>query len=167
MGVNGSNSMRFAVIIIALFLVNLELDAQPPVEVIDRNGLEELLETRNDTIYVVNFWASWCSPCVKELPYFNSLSENPPDTRVKVVLVSLDFPDQVERRVLPFLERNDITAPVLIMTELDYNRWIPLVDASWSGAIPATLIFNAGERRFIPTEVTQEELLQAVNEFVH
>ena len=86
---------------------------------------------------------------------------------MKVILVSLDFPNQVERRLIPFLEAREITAQVMLMTDLDYNSWIERVDKSWSGAIPATLIFNREHRVFLGQELTRDELFENVNEILN
>ncbi|MDT8431755.1 MAG: redoxin domain-containing protein [Bacteroidales bacterium] len=134
------------------------------VGTVDTEGLRALLGNRSDTVCVVNFWATWCSPCVKEIGYFEELHRLD-DPLLKVVLVNLDFPDQVEQRVQPFIRAHDLTAPVVNMTEMDYNKWIPLVHEDWSGAIPATLIFNAKESEFIGTEIAREELFEMIHTF--
>ena len=131
------------------------------VRSIDKNELKEILGRRNDTTYVVNFWATWCSPCVAEIGYFEALHRTYSDSRMKVILVNLDFPNQVERRVVPFMEEKELTAEVMNMTTMDYNSWIPEVESSWSGAIPATLIFRGGHRSFIGRELSRDELFEA------
>ena len=133
---------------------------------IDREELLELLKHNNDTVYVVNFWATWCSPCVAEIGYFEALHRALSDNKLKVVLVNLDFPNQVERRVVPFMEDKGLTALILNMTEMDYNSWIPDVDTDWSGAIPATLIFRGENREFIGRELSKEELFKTADSFL-
>ena len=98
----------------------LGLLAQPYREV-DVDGLMDLLGKQDGTTYVVNFWATWCSPCVKEIPHFEKLHRASDASGVQVYLVSLDFPRQAEARLLPFLEEHQVTAPVFLMTNLDYN----------------------------------------------
>jgi len=134
------------------------------VKKIDGTALEAITHRQDDTTYVMNFWATWCSPCVKEIGYFEELHRQFSSQHVKVILVNLDFPNQVERRVIPFLEEKKITADVLLMTDLDYNAWIDLIDPSWSGAIPATLIFNRESRVFLEKELTRDELLNYVKQ---
>jgi thiol-disulfide isomerase/thioredoxin len=111
-------------------------------------------------LHVVNFWATWCPPCVTELPYFEKLSKEYQDKEVKFILISLDFPSQIESRLIPFLKTNKITADVRVMTNIDYNSWIEKVDSSWQGNIPVTLFFNNARkiRYFHPSEVTEKEL---------
>jgi len=68
-------------------------------------ALESAIIKNENTIYVINFWATWCMPCVKELPYFEKLNAENKDA--KVVLISLDFKDQLESKLLPFLKKKE------------------------------------------------------------
>ena len=144
------------------FLFSMQVEGQTLQE-IDKDGIELLTGKSNDTTYVVNFWATWCSPCVKEIGYFEELHRAYSARKMKVVLVSLDFPNQVEKRLLPFIVEKDISAPVMLMTDLDYDGWIDRVDPSWTGSIPATLIYNSEGRLFLENELTKEELFEYVN----
>lgn len=124
----------------------------------DFEEFEKLLQKNNDSTYVINFWATWCKPCIKELPYFEKINTEYADDKVKVILVSLDFPDLLEKQVIPFIESRGIQSQVLLLDDGDANSWIPKVDESWSGAIPATVIYNSAERKFFEKEFTYEEL---------
>ncbi len=126
--------------------------------------LESLLNNKSDTTYVINFWATWCKPCIKELPYFDKLAETFTGKKIKVVLVSLDFKRQYETGLKPFLVKNNVVSDVLLIDEPDYNTWIDKIDKSWSGAIPATLILNnsTGVRKFYEQEFTLEEINNTV-----
>jgi thiol-disulfide isomerase/thioredoxin len=143
-----------------------EVGAQE-VREIDREGIVGLTETSSDTTYVINFWATWCSPCVKEIGYFEALHRAYAGDKVQVILVSLDFPNQLERTVVPFLNEKEITAPVRLVTELDYNSWIDQVDPGWSGALPATLILKNDKRLFIEKELTENELFTHVEQILN
>ncbi len=134
---------------------------------LDKEGIEMLTTKSNDTTYVVNFWATWCSPCVKEIGYFEELHRKKQDSKLKVVLVSLDFPNQVAGRLIPFLKEKEITASVMLVTDLNYNGWIDRVDPSWSGALPATLIYNEANRQFLEQELTRDELFNHVNQILN
>ena len=126
--------------------------------------LEMLLNPQNDTTYVINFWATWCKPCIKELPHFDALEETFPGSKIKVILVSLDFRRQYESLLLPYISKNKVKSQVLLIDEPDYNSWIDKVDPSWSGAIPATLVVNkqSGIRKFYEREFTREEINETV-----
>lgn len=136
------------------------------VEIIDYDGLELLLNNNDDKTYVVNFWATWCKPCVEELPAFEKLYSTYKNKNVELILVSLDFPKQLEARVLPFIEKNKLTGKVLIMGDPDQNTWIPKVSPEWSGAIPATVIYNKNKRAFYEQSFTYDALETELNKFL-
>lgn len=116
------------------------------VPVIGLDQLENRLNNGGDTTYVVNFWATWCGPCVKELPFFENLHLNSAGTNRKVLLVTLDFVTQLESKVIPFLQEKQLKSEVLLMDEDKPNQWIPRVSEEWSGALPATLFVNTQKK---------------------
>jgi len=113
---------------------------------------EYVFERGGDTAYVVNFWATWCAPCVKELPYFEELNAKHKDGKFKQILVSLDFEKQIDSRLKPFLLKHDIQSEVVVLLDGKAQNWIDRVDPSWSGAIPITVIYNEGQRLFYEQE---------------
>lgn len=136
------------------------------VEVIKYDQLENLIREDFNGIKVINFWATWCKPCIKELPYFESINRDFAD--IKVVLVSFDDAEAVETRVEPFLKKRNIRAEVKLLDETDYNSFIDKVHESWSGAIPATLIVDrSGRKHFYEKEFSEEELRKTINEFIN
>lgn len=137
------------------------------VEVIKIEGLQKLLKEDQHKVHVINFWATWCKPCIKEMPQFIKLAERHPE--VIISLVSLDFADEVESKVIPFLDKRGIDLRTLLMDELDYNLWIDLVDPSWTGAIPATLIIEpaTGKRIFLEKEFENGELEKDYQNFIN
>jgi thiol-disulfide isomerase/thioredoxin len=125
--------------------------------------LNTFLTKDNDTTYVVNFWATWCKPCVKELPAFEKLNTESSDQKIKVILVSLDFPEKLETQVIPFIEKNEIKSQVFLLDDADANSWIPRVSKDWSGAIPATLMYSNTARKFYERSFTHVELIKELN----
>ena len=119
---------------------------------------EALLQKQTDSTYVVNFWATWCKPCIKEMPYFEKIASEYAKDKVKVIFVSLDFPDRLGPQVVPFIEKNNIQSEVVLLDDDNANDWIPKVSTEWQGAIPATLIYNQGGRAFYERSFTYEEL---------
>lgn len=135
----------------------------------DFKGIREVLERKqSDTTYVINFWATWCAPCIAELPHFEKITADYAGKPVKVILISLDFTKQVEKSLLPFIKRKKLKSEVLHLSDPDANAWISEVDASWSGAIPATLIYNPSKnlRKFYERSFTFEELQSELNPFL-
>ena len=120
----------------------------------------------DNTTYVINFWATWCAPCVKELPYFEKLHRENND--VKVILVSLDSKKDLDNKLIPFLKRKKITATVVHLTDKDYNNWLPKVDANWSGSIPATWVVRGEQKQFIEHEFESfDSLRDYVNSIIN
>lgn len=137
------------------------------LEIYDYNGIEKFLNIEDGKTYVVNFWATWCAPCVKELPYFEKLGENYNNKDVKVILISLDFPKHFESNLKPFIKKNDLQSRVLVLDDSDMNAWIPRVNENWEGAIPATLIYNKDKREFYEQSFNYEELKTEVDKFLN
>ncbi len=123
-----------------------QVASKEDITVYNFESLEPLLYTDSNKIYVVNFWAMWCAPCVEELPILTEYEKNNPD--VEFLLVSLDFPEDIETKLKPFLKEKGITSKVVLLDDPDSNTWIDKIDPNWSGAIPFTIIFNNKNRSF-------------------
>ena len=130
----------------------------------DFKGIEPFLHKSNDSVYVINFWATWCLPCVKEIPAFEKLHETYRNEKLSVILVSLDFPNKLEQSLIPFIQKNNIQSKVMLLNDPDSNSWIDKVDPSWSGAIPGTLIYDSSSRKFYEKSFTYEELENIISE---
>jgi thiol-disulfide isomerase/thioredoxin len=140
-----------------LLLSTSVLQAQN-IPIIKQPELYALLAKQDDTLRVVNFWATWCGPCVQELPHFEKLQRNHHDKPLKVILVSLDFPSQLQKRVVPFVKKRKLTATVLLLDGGDPNQWIDRVEPRWSGSIPATLFLYKGKRLFYEGQLSEADL---------
>lgn len=107
--------------------------------------ITRIQQAGNSTL-VLNFWATWCKPCVEELPCFEELRKQYADKNVQVLLVSLDFKSQLEKKLLPFLRAQQLQSEVVLFADQDANTWIPYIHDKWDGAIPVTLVFKGNER---------------------
>lgn len=129
------------------------------VEVYNYNELAPLLnETNSEKTYIINFWATWCAPCVKELPYFEKINEAYHNQNVEVILVSLDFPHLYDSKLKPFIKEKNLKSKVIALDDADMNTWIPQIDKNWSGSIPATIIYNKNDSKFFEQSFTYEGL---------
>jgi len=151
-----------AILICLMALLGADSFAQD-IKVIKYPDLENMLQSQNDTALIVNFWATWCAPCVKELPYFEKLQIRHATEKVKVILVSLDYHSVLEKKVRPFITKTGIkSANVFLLNETDPNAWMEKVDPQWSGALPFTLIIKGEkqkkgyERPFTLSEIEAE-----------
>lgn len=133
------------------------------VKVYDQfNDFAHVLENRNDTLYVVNFWATWCKPCVDEMPYFIEANEQFEGKKFKMILVSLDFKSQLDSKVLPFIKSKNIQAEVVLLADTRQHAWIDKVDAQWTGSIPATVIFNKDFYYFTEGSMNRNDLFELI-----
>lgn len=136
----------FTILFLCLISGGISLKAQ---EVNIYKSYDEWMDTIDPSdgqTYVINFWATWCKPCVAELPYFEALHEKHDD--IKVILVSLDFENQIESRLIPFIKKESIDAQVDVLLDPKSHIWIDKVEPRWNGAIPATLIITSDKRQF-------------------
>jgi len=129
------------------------------VKLLNIDQLNERIEKGKDSIYVVNFWATWCAPCIKELPHFEKLNAEFKSEKLAVLLVSVDFKSKLNSAVIPFIKRKNIKSQVFLLNESDPQQYIDRIEKSWSGSIPATLFIKGDKRKFIESEFTYEQLL--------
>lgn len=159
---------RIPSLIVVLILCHV-VAVRASVPAISLSQLEDRIKAAGDTTLVINFWATWCKPCVAELPHFDKVSRTmqADGAKVKIILVSLDSPKDLGNKVEPFVVRRGLHPDVVLLNEAKAHLWIDRVDPSWSGAIPATLIVNhaAGKRAFHEREFTYKELQQTIQSF--
>ncbi|MDA3882464.1 MAG: TlpA disulfide reductase family protein [Bacteroidales bacterium] len=147
--------MKHILIIFSVSLILVTNCSQPkqhsnhsPIrEKISFEDLQSQFLHKNDTLYAINFWATWCKPCIEELPDFMEIQEEMKDKAFTLILVSLDKPSDFESTVIPFLEKRSISADTYLLTDITtMNIWIPLIDSTWTGSIPATVFYKNKEK---------------------
>ncbi|MEO0573418.1 MAG: redoxin domain-containing protein [Bacteroidota bacterium] len=137
-----------------------------PYPVYDYESLEPLLNKKDDKTYIVNFWATWCKPCLEEMPYFQKTFEEQKNHGVELILVSLDMPSMWEKRLVPYVKEKELKGEVVILNDTKMNEWIPRIAENWGGGIPATLIYNKNGRSFYEKGFTYEELNTELEKFI-
>ena len=143
------------------------IESSIKIATLNYEELKPLLHKNDDKTYVVNFWATWCMPCVKELPAFEKLNAAYKDKNVEVVLVSLDFPKQKESNLIPFVKKKSLQSKVLHFDDANEHFWIPDIAENWSGSIPATLIYNEKKRKFYEKSFSYKELQHELQTFLN
>jgi len=152
--------MRFNIFCI-LLVISINCSAQH-IQVIKFNELKQRVFNQSDTTYVVNFFASWCAPCLKEIPAFLQLIDSLQNSKTKVLLVSVDFKTNAEKNLEPIINKYQLP-PIYLLDEPNGNIWINEIDNNWSGAIPATLIVKKNKKRkFIVTSLTYPKLIKLI-----
>ena len=137
------------------------------IESVTLADFQKILQAPNDKVLVINFWATWCAPCIKELPLLEKLHGQNPTAQVLLVSMDYDLDPDIEK-VVRFQNRKKLQAKILFLTENDPNAWIDKIDKRWSGALPATLVINTKtkKRELVQGELVEgqlEELIKKVN----
>lgn len=149
--------MKYTVVIISFLLSGIAGVSQE----IKKIKITELEKTIADskTPLIVNFWATYCIPCIEEIPYFQKLAKKYEKDSVRLILVSLDMKDDYEK-IAPFAKKRKFTAPILWLNESNADYFCPKVDPKWSGAIPASLFINnkSGYRKFYEEQLPEEKV---------
>ncbi|MES3018742.1 MAG: TlpA disulfide reductase family protein [Bacteroidota bacterium] len=153
-------------IVIALLIVNIcgvsEETRGQTVKLLSVDQLELRLDRGKDTTYVVNFWATWCGPCLKEMPHFEKLQAEFADQKLKVLFVSIDNLSKLKSAVVPLAKRLKLKNEVFLLNEKDPQVYLERIDKKWSGALPASIFVNKvrGKREFYEKEFTYAELVK-------
>ena len=129
------------------FAIGLQAQDIPKWKITD---VVKYMNTKTDTVLVVSFWATFCKPCVAEIPDFIKITNKYKNQKVKLVLVSLDLPLFYPDKIAAFAKKNNFNTNLAWLNETDADYFCPMIDSSWSGAIPATIIVNTktGYKKF-------------------
>lgn len=141
-----------------IFPFILITDVSAQVKTLNMRQLQKRI-SNPDTVYVVNFWATWCKPCIEELPYFEKLQSAYKSQPLKVLLVSMDFQSKLPA-VKAFASTHKLVSEVYLAQRKSDQELIDAIDKNWSGALPGTLIVNGKRdiRKFQEQEFTYDEL---------
>lgn len=148
-----SKSILPLFLVFSLYAVVPELRSQEhrtlrSVEPINEQGLKQLVQERAGRVLVLNIWATWCKPCIEEFPGLIKLHQTYRDSLVEIIAISVDYPDEVTSKILPFLDSLSVPFTVFVADIRKPEDLIKALDPAWSGAVPATFVFDRhGQRR--------------------
>ena len=151
--------------LILFVLAFTKVNAQQ-VSVYKITDLLKRIHNNSDTTYVVNFWATWCKPCVAELPEFEKLHQTHKYLKIKVLLVSMDFKEEINKKLKTFLEKNNYSCEIVLLDEINGNDFINKISEKWSGAIPATYVTRKQKLReeFVEKKLSYDQLVKMATE---
>ena len=150
--------MKTLIIPITLMIMTFGAGAQEITVYENFESYKHLLNKNNDTTYVINYWATYCAPCIKEMPVFKRLENEYSGKKMEIILTSLDFGGNPKEKVRSFMNRHGVKSRVVILDDPDSNSWIDKVSTQWSGALPGTLIYNNNFREFYEQTFTYDEI---------
>lgn len=127
--------------------------------------MEKILSDSTDSTTVINFWASWCKPCLREIPVFEKIRKEKSGQAIRFIYVSLDLSKEKTEKLDPFVKNKLQGAKVLLLDEPNYNKWLRKVEPDWNGAIPMTLVLNNStkKRLFAESEITEQKLRSMID----
>jgi len=131
---------KFVIAAIVLAAANIfSQDIKPLQSIADLDGIKE---NAKGNVLLLNFWASWCKPCVKEFPELVKLYNDYKDKGFRLVFVSLDDLPDIEKKVVPFLKNQGVDFTTYYNKFDKPEELIDYVDKNWQGAIPSTYIYD-------------------------
>lgn len=144
--------------LVLTILISVNLSAQK-IAVWKLNDLKSAMSDAGQPT-IINFWATFCKPCIAELPHFQAMANQYKSKGVKLIMVSLDLKEAYPAKVTSFVKKLKLTSPVVFLDESNADLFCPVVDSSWSGAIPASIFINnsTGYRKFYEEELSIEKL---------
>lgn len=159
--------MKRPAILLILVLGALLAQGQTSFRSITLDALEARLAAGGDTTYVLNFWATWCAPCIAEMPAMERFQERHREAGVHVLLISVDDPSRAAKSLPAFLGKRSLSVEVLHLNENKPHQYIDRISPMWSGSIPATLVRGSkpGGGRFHEGEMDDEDLDHLLTQF--
>lgn len=140
---------RVLVFILSLWFVSVPApagEADPTLTALDAAGLQAILEDQAGQVVLLNFWATWCRPCLEEIPALRSLSRRYAADGFVLVPVSLDEADSAAVVVQPFIDRWFAGFDTWLNAETEMDDLVRVVDPAWNEVLPTSyLIGRNGE----------------------
>jgi len=141
------NLPRYYILFILVILggitsnINAQAKTTTTVKIINVSDLEEIINQSDDRALVINVWATWCLPCREEFPDLVKLAKDY-NEKIRFVGISADDPDDLDSKVIPFLKSQNAEFENYLLKVVDPEDFINLLNRDWSGAIPATFIYD-------------------------
>lgn len=162
------NSLYRSRVLLGFFFLSVcsSIAVSQTVMPITKQGLDSLIIHRNGNILLLNIWATWCDPCREEFPDLIKLSSKFMGMNVQIVAISVDYPDEVQEKIKPFLDSLNVQFPVFVSNFSSQDSLINTLNRDWSGAVPATFIFdgNGIQQKYFLGRQTYNQLKRAVDD---
>ena len=157
--------MKVFSIIVVLFL-GIIVNAQEVKSVKVTELAKTIHESKSPLI--INFWATFCVPCLQEIPYFQELTQQYKSKNVSLIFVSLDLKEAFPAKVSEMAKKLNLSFPVVWLNETNADYFCPKIDTSWSGGMPSSLFVNnaKGYHKFFEDQLSREKLESEIQEMI-
>jgi thiol-disulfide isomerase/thioredoxin len=146
--------MKKAMLVSSVLMLALNVFSQK-VKKVQIGDIEDIIQKSEHPV-IISFWATWCAPCLKEIPYFQETVKKYADQKIELVLVSLDFRESYPSALESFVKKKNFEASLYWLNETNADFFCPKIDPKWDGGIPATLFVNnkTNYRKFYERQLT-------------
>jgi thiol-disulfide isomerase/thioredoxin len=160
--INIKAAICVTVLLGSMLFSNLKVNGQD-IRAVKITDLEKIISESRRPM-VINFWATWCRPCIEEIPWFQQVVKDFEKDSVQLILVSVDYKEEYPAGIQATAGKRGFTAPIVWLNETNADYFCPKIDPHWSGAVPATLIINnkTGSRLFFEEQLGKEKLKEQV-----
>lgn len=143
------------ILLITCLVVTASRASSQQVKKAKIDDIEQIIQ-KSDHPVVISFWATWCQPCIHEIPYFQETIKKYEQEKVEFVLVSLDFKESYPAAIESFIRKRNFQANFYWLNETNADQFCPKIDPKWNGSIPATLFINnkTNYRKFYDRQLT-------------
>jgi thiol-disulfide isomerase/thioredoxin len=150
-------------LLVAVFFLQGLISISQEVKSVNVTDLERII-TESKKPMIINFWATWCKPCLEEMPYFQEEAAKHAGDSLQLILVSVDFGEEFPAGIKATAEKRKIVLPILWLDETNADHFCPKIDPKWSGSVPATLFINnkTGYRKFFEEQLSKEKLKKEI-----
>ena len=146
-----------------IFIISCMNEPEGKVTVVKFDSVEKYLNKDNDTVYVINFWATSNKSSVSQLSGFEKIRKEFDGDKVRVLLVTLDPEKEKDSKVVPLLKKMGIHSGVMLLDDPDTKMWRPKVSPLWNGELPATIIYNGNSAEFYQEPLSYGKLKSIID----
>jgi thiol-disulfide isomerase/thioredoxin len=160
----------FSVFIVFLILISCQKNEkfETNITLLDSVKLTALISENKGNVLVVNVWATWCVPCIEEMPDLIKLTDSYESENIKIIGISIDYPEEIQSKILPFVKKNKINFPVYVNDFKNDEALINFLNTEWSGAIPVTFIYDkeGKQKEFLLGKHSFDEFKSAIEKYL-